>query len=178
MEIWGQILLVTIPALIVLFVAYFLIKFHFDALQKKEVEPAMRMENPGTAQFINYQAYERLVLYLERINPSNMVLRMHKAGMSAKMLEADMVKSIRTEYEHNLSQQIYFSDEIWKLISTAKEETIQIIGLGSKKVSEKASAVELSKILIKLSSQVEELPHDVAIKYLKQELREKAITNS
>jgi len=155
-----------------------LIKFQFDVNSKIQSSNQVKVENPGTAQFVNYQAYERLVLYLERINPSNMVLRMHKAGMSAKMLEADMVKSIRTEYEHNLSQQIYFSDEIWKLISTAKEETIQIIGLGSKQIEEKASAVELSKILIKLSAEVQELPHDVAIKYLKQELREKTESNS
>ena len=173
MEIWGQILLVTLPALIVLFVSFFMVKFQFDINTKIKNLAATKTEQPGTSQFVNYQAYERLVLYLERIDPSNMVLRMHKAGMSAKMLEADMVKSIRTEYEHNLSQQIYFSDEIWKLISTAKEETIQIIGLGSKQVTEKASAVELSKILIKLSAELNELPHNVAIKYLKQELREK-----
>lgn len=166
--------MVTLPALIVLFVSFFLVKFQFD-INTKIQHLTSKMEHPGTAQFVNYQAYERLVLYLERIDPSNMVLRMHKAGMSAKMLEADMVKSIRTEYEHNLSQQIYFSDEIWKLISTAKEETIQIIGLGSKQVPEKASAVELSKILIKLSTEVNELPHNVAIKYLKQELREKTV---
>lgn len=170
--------MVTLPALLVLFVSVYLIKFQIENGLKKMAEITSSAPKPTQAinpDFVNYQAYERLVLYLERINPSNMVLRMHRAGMSAKMLEADMVKSIRTEFEHNLSQQIYFSDEIWKLISTAKEETIQIIGLGSKQVKEKASAMELSTILLKLSAEVDELPHDVAIKYLKQELRSKSL---
>ncbi|NND93345.1 MAG: hypothetical protein HKN45_00655 [Flavobacteriales bacterium] len=122
---------------------------------------------------VNFQAYERLVLYLERINPGNMVLRMHKNGSNAKKLEAEMVKSIREEFEHNLSQQIYVSDEIWKLIRQAKEETIKLISLASGQCSEKSSATDLSRILLELAASIDEFPHDVAIRYLKQELRSK-----
>jgi hypothetical protein len=164
-----QVIVVTIPALIVLFTGIYLIKNQIDQLRDN---PSKAVASPGRPH-INFQAYERLVLYLERSNPVNMVMRMHRPGISAKMLEAEMVKSIREEFEHNLSQQIYVSDEIWKLIKKAKEETVKLISLASSRCNETHTGMDLSKILLELSSSIEEFPHDVAIRYLKQELRSK-----
>lgn len=166
-----QVIVVTIPALIVLFTAIYLLKNQIDQIKDISLKPG----NGATPRpHINFQAYERLVLYLERSNPVNMVMRMHRPGVSAKMLEAEMVKSIREEFEHNLSQQIYVSDEIWKLIKQAKEETIKLISLASSRCTEKNTGMDLSKILLELASSIDEFPHDVAIRYLKQELRSKA----
>jgi len=128
MDILNQIIIGLVPAIVVLFVSFFFIKHQLQSLHTKYGSATPMVRGNG-AHHVNFQAYERLVLFLERINPSNMVLRMHKNNASAQMLEADMVKSIREEYEHNLSQQIYFSDEIWKLIKLAKEETIKLISL-------------------------------------------------
>jgi hypothetical protein len=173
-SVLSQIVIVLVPALVVLFVAFYLVKYQLEALHRK-FGYFNSGGAPGAARpnHVNFQAYERLVLFLERINPGNMALRMNKPGASARMLEADMVKSIREEYEHNLSQQIYFSDEIWKLIKQAKNETIKLVSLASQKCTDKSSATDLSKILLEISSKVDEFPHDVAIRYLKQELREK-----
>lgn len=171
MDILSQILIGTLPALVVLFAAFFLIKYQLEATFEKINRNSSLSEK--NKMHVNFQAYERLVLYLERINPGNMVMRMHKSSGNAKMLEADMVKSIREEFEHNLSQQIYVSDEIWKLIRQAKEETIKLISLASGQCSEQSSATDLSRILLELASSIEEFPHDVAIRYLKQELRGK-----
>ncbi len=172
MDILGQILIGTVPALVVLFAAYFLFKYQLEAIFQQL--PLLQGGSGNSKVHVNFQAYERLVLYLERINPSNMVLRMHKSGSNAKMLEAEMVKSIREEFEHNLSQQIYVSDDIWKLIRQAKEETIKLISLASSRCSESSSGTELGGILLELAAAVEEFPHDVAIRYLKQELRGKS----
>ncbi|NNC84173.1 MAG: hypothetical protein HKN79_11405 [Flavobacteriales bacterium] len=171
MEILGQILIGTVPALVVLFAAYFLFKYQLEALFERLNRGSATAEKFKV--HVNFQAYERLVLYLERINPSNMVLRMYKNANSAKSLESDMVRAIREEFEHNLSQQIYVSDEIWKLIRQAKDETIKLISLASGQCSENSSANELSRILLELAGSIDEFPHDVAIRYLKQELRSK-----
>lgn len=171
MDTLSLILIGTVPALVVLFAAYFLFKYQLEAMFSRL--PSGPDNSGHMRAHVNFQAYERLVLYLERINPGNMVLRMHRSGSKAKMLEAEMVKSIREEYEHNLSQQIYVSDEIWKLITQAKEETIKLISLASGRCSEQSSGTDLSRILLELSSSIEEFPHDVAIRYLKQELRAK-----
>ncbi len=168
-----EILAYLMPSIIVLFVAYFMFRKLLDQFQviqglDKNVKPLK--EKPS---HINYQAYERLVLYLERINPTNMVLRTHKNGMSLKALQSDMVRGIREEYEHNLSQQIYVSDEIWKTIKQARQETINLVNLASNKVGPNGTAKDLGKLLLEMSTKVEKLPHDVAIHYLKEELREK-----
>ncbi|MFT6353135.1 MAG: hypothetical protein ACJAXD_000105, partial [Cryomorphaceae bacterium] len=62
---------------------------------------------------LRLQAAERFVLYLERIEPGRLVMRSHQNGMSAKMLQNEMLKSIREEFDHNLSQQIYISENAW-----------------------------------------------------------------
>ncbi len=171
MSVTTEILLPLAPSLIVLFVAFFLVKYQVEAVFSN-MKPSIQQGN-GQRLHVNFQAYERLVLYLERINPSNMVMRMYKSSSNARALEADMVKSIREEFEHNLSQQIYVSDDIWKLIRQAKEETIKLISLASAKCSDKSSSTDLSKILLELAGAIDEFPHDVAIRYLKQELRSK-----
>lgn len=171
MEEVKQIILVTVPTIVVLFLAFYLIKYQLEATFERVSDNANGQSN--AKRHINFQAYERLVLYLERINPTNMVLRMHKSGSNAKMLEADMVKSIREEFQHNLSQQIYVSDDIWKLIKQAKDETIKLINLASRRCSKNSSGMELGQILLDLAAKVDEFPHDVAIRYLKQELRSK-----
>ena len=171
MSVTSEILLPLVPSLVVLFTAFFLIKYQLEAVFAQLKVPVQHesLQRPH----VNFQAYERLVLYLERINPSNMVMRMYKPSGNARSLEADMVKSIREEFEHNLSQQIYVSDDIWKLIRQAKEETIKLISLASAQCSDKSSATDLGKILLELASAIDEFPHDVAIRYLKQELRSK-----
>ena len=167
-----DVLAYVLPSVIVLFVAYFMFKRLLSEIQLTQKEP-VKSKNGELSSHVNYQAYERLVLYLERINPSNMVLRTHKNGMSRKALQADMVKGIREEYEHNLSQQIYVSDEIWRTIKQARQETINLVNLASQKVGPNGTAKDLGKLLLEMSTKVEKLPHDVAIHYLKEELREK-----
>ncbi|MEM7161969.1 MAG: hypothetical protein AAF487_05945 [Bacteroidota bacterium] len=170
-----EILAYLMPSIIVLFIAYFMFRRllgQFQIAQNQQDKPSVGNEKP---KHINYQAYERLVLYLERINPTNMVLRSHKNGMSLKALQSDMIKGIREEYEHNLSQQIYVSDEIWQTIKQARQETINLVNLASQKVGPAGSAKDLGKLLLEMSTKVDKLPHDVAIHYLKEELREKNI---
>lgn len=170
MDYFFQILVITVPSAVVLIVAVQMMKER-DEKWSKYNSPSTN-GSPSKPQ-VNFQAYERLVLYLERSNPVNMVMRMNRPGISAKMLEGEMVKSIREEFEHNLSQQIYVSDDIWKLIKQAKEETIKLISLASSRCSEKQTGMDLSKILLELAGAIAEFPHDVAIRYLKQELRSK-----
>lgn len=167
-----DVLAYVLPSVIVLFVAYFMFKRLLTEIQLTQKE-TVKSKISDLPSHVNYQAYERLVLYLERINPSNMVLRTHKNGMSKKALQADMVKGIREEYEHNLSQQIYVSDEIWRTIKQARQETINLVNLASQKVGPSGTAKDLGKLLLEMSTKVEKLPHDVAIHYLKEELREK-----
>ena len=174
MDSFSTIIIVLLPTLAVLVIAFLLFKYQTEQMHRNWPGSVNKESKPkSNKQHVNFQAYERLVLYLERINPANMVIRMHKPGMSSKLLQSELVKSIREEYEHNLSQQIYVSDETWELISKARHETVNLINLASQKVGDQAKGIDLSKVLIELANKVDKLPHDVAIHYLKAEMRKK-----
>ena len=119
---------------------------------------------------IRLQAYERIVLFLERISLENIVMRSYQGGKTAKMLQSSLLKSIREEYEHNLSQQVYVSNKTWAMVKAAKEETIKNINYAAEQVGEDASAMDLSKLILELSAKVEKLPTDVAIEAVKREI--------
>jgi hypothetical protein len=111
-------------------------------------------------------------MYLERITPSNLILRVHKPGMTAIHLQAELIKSIRTEYEHNISQQIYMSNASWELIKSSKEEIIKVVNAAAHKVGEDADGLDLCKILLDITMNVEKLPTQIAIDYIKKEIRQ------
>lgn len=116
-------------------------------------------------------AYERMILFLERISPSSLVMRSHKAGMSSKLLQAELMRSIREEYEHNLAQQIYISPESWALIKKTKEEMTHLITVSAEKAGEDANGTELAQIIVRISGELGKLPTDTAIAQLKAEIQ-------
>ncbi|MFP5471506.1 MAG: hypothetical protein ACLGGV_07900 [Bacteroidia bacterium] len=116
-------------------------------------------------------AYERMVLFLERISPSSLVMRTHKAGMSAKLLQTELLRSIREEYEHNLAQQIYISGETWALIKNTKDEMAHLINVSAEKAGDDATGVELAQMIFRISGELGKLPTDTAIAQLRKEIQ-------
>ena len=76
---------------------------------------------------IQLQAYERLIMLLERINLSALVVRCYQAGMETQLFKDVMIQTIKNEYENNQSQQLYISNEAWVHVKNAKDETISLI---------------------------------------------------
>jgi hypothetical protein len=171
MDQFLEILKYIVPALVVLATAYVLIE-KFLENERHHRNMTYKRESQGLTTPVRLQAYERLTIFLERINPSNLVTRTHKSGMSAKLLQAEMLKTIRTEYEHNLSQQVYISTGAWELIKNAKEEIIKLVNTSAINVSDEASGVDLGKLMLEVAMKTEKMPTQVAIDYLKQEARQ------
>lgn len=117
------------------------------------------------------QAYERMVLYLERITPDALIMRMHQGGMSADLLRNDLAKAVREEFDHNLSQQIYVSDEAWKHVVQAKEETLQLFNIAHEKMGPKATGLEMSRLVFSILSEVGRSPNESALRVLRSEAR-------
>ncbi|MFN3917821.1 MAG: hypothetical protein ACK4K0_08755 [Flavobacteriales bacterium] len=159
-----------IPALIVFGICYYLLKMFFDKEQAK-VDNEWKLEVKKKAFPLKLQAYERLVLYLERINPSNLVMRVHEPGMSAKMLHKELLKTIRDEYEHNMTQQLYVSVKGWNLFKQSKEETIKIYNLSFGKVADDASGIDMAEKVFEIVSKLDKTPSDIASEYLKKEIQ-------
>src|SRR5688572_26556676 len=100
----------TIPALAVFLVSYFTIRNFLDNdYQKKLLE--LRKTNNQSIVSLKMQAYERLILYLERINPSNMLVRLTTTSISAAHLKSELIHNINEEFNHNIAQQLYVSPQ-------------------------------------------------------------------
>ncbi len=157
-----------LPAGIVFITAYYLVKNFLDHESKKR-SIDLKLANQSLITPIRLQAYERVVLFLERINPNSMVMRLNKVG-TASNFQGELLTTIRSEFEHNLSQQIYMSSRAWEEIVKGKEETIKLINIAGGKVSADASALELAQAVITLSSQLSQLPTKSAIEFIKKEI--------
>nr|WP_298998965.1 hypothetical protein [uncultured Allomuricauda sp.] len=118
---------------------------------------------------IRLQAYERMVLFLERISLNSLVVRVAPVGNSKSDYENLLIKQIETEFEHNLSQQIYMSDECWNIIKTAKNATIQAIrsaGMSQTESPDKLREDILNQTMEKQS------PSSTALSFIKKEVSE------
>jgi hypothetical protein len=97
---------------------------------------------------LQLQAYERLTLLTERISLKNLIMRIPPTGLSAVELQAGMAETIRNEFEHNITQQIYVNPEVWKAIKNLKEQNIYIINQLAVSLPPSASAIDLSKAIV------------------------------
>lgn len=121
-----EIIKYTLPSLIVFLTAYYLMKQYLGhQTMMKSMEIKNKDENTLTS--VKLQAYERLTLFLERIQPYNLYLRLNSAEINAKALQNAMMIALQQEYEYNLTQQLYVSNNLWKIIKLAKDQTADII---------------------------------------------------
>lgn len=120
---------------------------------------------------LQVDAAQRLVLFLERISPNNMVMRLFNPALPAKAFQQQLLENIRSEFEHNLAQQIFISSEVWKQIVKSKEEVIQIINIASTELDGTALAGDLSQNIFKITAQLKTQPTEIAIELIKLEIR-------
>lgn len=91
--------------------------------------------------------------------------------MNAHQLHLELIKAIKSEYEHNLSQQIYISHSAWELVKNAKEEIIKAINISSTKVAHDASSNELAMIILNLVANLDKkMPNQIALDFTKKEI--------
>ena len=158
-----------IPALIVGAIAYYFFKQHMeneDSRRRFLLQKDMQKE----AFPLRLQAYERMALLLERIAPSKLLVRVSPTSSNKDDYETLLIANIQQEFEHNLSQQIYVSDECWNIITAAKNATIQLIRkanmLEKTDTANKLREVVLTELMDKQS------PSITALAYIKQEVGE------
>src|SRR5664279_4852548 len=119
-----EILKYVLPALIV-FMTTWLMMASFAEREKERNKMEIATKNQKLLTPIRLQSYERVVLFLERINPESLIIRISRQGMTCRQLQNEMISSIRAEYEHNLSQQVYISSQSWELVKSARSNLIK-----------------------------------------------------
>jgi|688.fasta_scaffold86759_4 hypothetical protein len=171
METFLDILKYVLPSVITFLTAFFLVKKFLERDYQNQMV-AMKAENQKMITPLRLQAYERLILLMERTNLSDLITRTHKSGMSARMLHSELLKTIRNEFDHNIAQQLYVTNKSWDSLKTAKEETIKTINIAASHVSDTAPAMELVNVLFDIITKVERLPTEIATDMLKMEARQ------
>ncbi len=163
---FGKILL---PAALVLYAMYLGIKVMVaKELAQKEME--IRQKNIEITLPVRLQAYERMILFLERISPNNLVVRVNQPDLSAREFHQILLQEIRDEYNHNVSQQVYMSIDVWAEIKTAKEDLITAINASSNDLNDESTSLDLAKRLLEQFMEKSIDPIEHAIKSLKEEI--------
>ena len=164
-----DLILYAIPALITGIIAFYFFKEHTkneDGRRRFLLHRDMQVNAMPT----RLQAYERMTLFLERINPNKLLIRITPNSSNKESYESLLISTIEQEYEHNLSQQIYMSDECWGIIGAAKNATIQLIRKAS--LLEKSTTANKLREVILTEMMERRAPSDAALSYIKKEVSE------
>ncbi|RPH34560.1 MAG: hypothetical protein EHM93_00580 [Bacteroidales bacterium] len=145
----ADILKIVLPALLVFLAGYLamarLLRNDADRRKGEIMLANQRISTP-----IRLQAYERLVLFLERISPESMIVRVNQPSMTAQNLQSALLSTIRAEWEHNPSQQLYVSNEAWELTHNAKGNMIKLINICADRIDPEAPSIVFSQKILEL----------------------------
>lgn len=121
-----QLLFYFLPALLTGIIAFYFFKLH-TANEEGRRRYLLHKETHKSILPIRLQAYERITLFLERMAPQKLLLRVPPISDQTSAYENLLIATIEQEFDHNISQQIYMSDEGWNIVKAAKNATIQVI---------------------------------------------------
>jgi hypothetical protein len=165
-----DILKYVLPALVVL-IATSIIVNKFLISENKRKQLAIFQDAQDITLRLRLHAYERMVLFIERISPRHLITRVYDPTMTVRDLQVAMTLSIRSEFEHNLSQQIYVSKNVWETVKNVKEQELNMINRVSQTLNPEAHASELHVRILEMISKTDaELPTDVALQIINAEV--------
>jgi hypothetical protein len=162
-----ELLSYTIPSVITGSIAYLLFQSYFNDQQNSRRWLSQK-ESQKISLPIRLQAFERMTLFLERINPSKLLIRVVPLSENKNDYENYVIAQIEQEFEHNLTQQIYVSEECWTIIVTAKNATIQMIRKAN--MSERVTSADKLREVILNDLMEKQSPSSAALSYLKNEI--------
>ncbi|HAF29099.1 MAG TPA: hypothetical protein DCG75_08635 [Bacteroidales bacterium] len=165
-----EILKYTLPAIIVLIATIFIVKQIVKNDQSRRNYEIVS-KNQQLITPIRLQAYERLALLLERISPESLIMRVSKPNMTAKQLQSELLSTIRSEFDHNVSQQIYVTPQVWEIIKNSRAKLTQLINSAASRVKPDSPAINLSKIILEDLMSQEKSPMSLALEALKNEVK-------
>jgi hypothetical protein len=131
----------------------------------------LKKETQKSALPTRMAAYERVALFLERIHPDRLLIRVPPQGLKVKDYRSLLVDSIRMEFEHNVSQQVYISDEAWSLVVNAKSATVGMINNWAQECNPEDEGIVFSKHILNKVMEMDSFPTKKALRYLKNEIR-------
>lgn len=158
-----------LPAIVVGVVAYYFFKGH-TANEEGRRRYLVQKEAQNKMIPTRLQAYERLTLLMERIDPNKLLVRIKPVSEEIDKYEMLLIKNIEQEFEHNVTQQIYVSQECWNIINAAKNATIHVIRQAA--MHEKGNDADGLREYLLRNFMDEVTPSQKALAYIKTEVGE------
>lgn len=143
MDITTAILVIIIVLLVAGFIVY--LSFLQNKMDKKETE---NQNGDGATRGLQLQAYERLTLLVDRIALPNLISRVNQNGVSARDMQLLLTRSLREEYDYNISQQIYVSADAWNAVKNLKEQNMLVVNQFASALPPNATGLDLNKLLL------------------------------
>lgn len=167
MPAYATIIIAVVPSLIVAVTAFILAKYFVENDQKKRLLE-LKFHSKDLVTPIRLQAYERMAMFLERIDPNQLLFRVSNPELTAYQMQTILLATIRSEYEHNLSQQVYVSPEAWEGIKNAKEKVVNVINLAAGHLDDGAMSTDLAGAV--LTAVADTSPTASAMELLKKDM--------
>ena len=165
-----EIIKYTLPGLIVFAAVYYILRQYLNSqyeLKRLEIKSNYSQQ----AIPLKLQAYERLLLFCDRISIPSLLLRLKNKEMSADQLKTAMIISVQKEYEHNMAQQLYTSHKLWEILTLAKNDIITLISDAGSKVGPQATSQELSNELMNQLKTLKKSPESLGVQAIKEEAK-------
>lgn len=168
-EKWMELALYTLPAVVTGGVAYLMMQ-KFVNLDENRRKFQLLRDNQKQALPIRLQAYERMALFLERINPLKLMIRVAPFSNDTTDYMNLLIQNIEQEYEHNVTQQIYLSDEAWVMVVNAKNAIIQ--NLRNLAADSEIKDADQYRMKVLSSLMETESASQLALEFLKSEIKD------
>ncbi|WP_316823182.1 hypothetical protein [Pedobacter gandavensis] len=162
---------ITVAGVLTVSAGYYLIKSDIEKYFTLRFTNAKK-EDSTQLFSLRLQAHERLIVFVERINPSNLFLRLYVPGISAQELQALVLNEIRAEYQHNVTQQLYVSEIIWKVIRKLKDDTLAMVNQGVQGLPESARGMDLSRKVLQHMAEIADNPYDLTLDLIKKDIHQ------
>jgi len=159
------------PLIIVFLFVYFMLKSFFDQFEKQRKQELFVKFSAETIP-LRLQAYERIILFLERIKPESLIMRLSENGMSTIELQRTLLENIRNEYEHNLSQQIYISPVAWSMVVAARQSMVKLVSSTAAEFQPELAYMDYATELLEEFASISDDPVTLAIQFLQNEVKE------
>jgi len=170
MEYVLDLLKIILPAGVVLYGMY-LVVISFLSKEREKLLVDLKTQNTQVVLPVRLQAAERLCLLLERITPNNLVRRSNPSQFAAAELHTILLGEVREEFNHNLSQQVYFSEETWEAVRRAVEDVITLLNQSRQSVDAEASGMDLARTIFAQSLDRKNDAITYALRQVKSEIQ-------
>jgi hypothetical protein len=158
-----------VPSVVVAAIAFLLIDRFLKAESKRHILE-IKKESVKVTIPVRLQAFERVILLLERIDAIQVIKRSIAPDMTSGQLKLKAIAEIRDEFNHNITQQIYLSAASWERVVKAKEDAIKLISVTGTQIPDHVNAIEFSRKVLGVNEELE-VNNAEAIDFIKREIR-------